>query len=535
MSFLPTILWAQWRTLRNFKGGGGARIIAALAAIIWYGIWGAVAVFASTLTASRNNVDILPAVLSWGMMVGFVYWQVMPVITVSLGASLDLKKLLVYPIPFEQMFLAEIMLRLTAGMEVVLVLGGLLVGLLRNPVVPWWAPAPPIVLFIVFNLLVAAGARSLLDRMLTNRRIREVVVFFVVLAAALPQLLTYTRMPANVQALLSHHPAGLWPWTAAAGIALGHITPASCGALLVWIAAAYLFGRWQFERGLRHDSAASLATVERPGHGEPWIGKLYRLPSAFLPDPIAVMVEKELRSLARSPRFRLVFLMGCSFGLLIWLPMSFRHHWWKGDGGFSTSFLTLFTGYALFLMSENVFWNVFAFDRSAAQIYFLLPVRFSRVLVGKNIASLLFVMLQIALITGICLALRLPVTFESVAEALSVCLILCIYLFGVGNLVSVHFPRPVNPENPWGASGRKQRAFLLLPIFAVVLTPIGLAYLARYAFGSPLAFYGVLGFAAAAGVAVYWITMESAIQAAHAKRERLLGALSSGEGPVVAN
>ncbi len=146
-----------------------------------------------------------------------------------------------------------------------------------------------------------------------------------------------------------------------------------------------------------------------------------------------------------------------------------------------SSFLTLFTGYALFLMSEAVFWNVFAFDRAATQVYFLLPVRFSRVLAGKNLAALLFVLLEITLITGICLALRLPVSFASIAEACSVSAVLCIYLLGVGNVVSVYFPRPANPEDSWGASGRKQRAFLLFPIFAVVLTPVLLAYLARYA------------------------------------------------------
>jgi ABC-2 type transport system permease protein len=186
-------------------------------------------------------------------------------------------------------------------------------------------------------------------------------------------------------------------------------------------------------------------------------------------------------------------------------------------------------------MSETVFWNVFAFDRTATQVYFLLPVRFSRVLAGKNLASVVFVGLEIALITGACLALRLPVTVASIVEALAVSLVLSIYLLGVGNLVSVYFPRPANPDDPWGASGRKQRAFLLLPIFAVVLAPIGLAYLARYAFDSQAAFYGVLGFVALLGVAVYWIAMESAVAAAEAKKETFLQTLTGSDGPVVAN
>ncbi len=41
--------------------------------------------------------------------------------------------------------------------------------------------------------------------------------------------------------------------------------------------------------------------------------------------------------LARSPRFRLVFLMGFSFGLLIWLPLAFGN---KNPG--SVFYLALF-------------------------------------------------------------------------------------------------------------------------------------------------------------------------------------------------
>ena len=321
---------------------------------------------------------------------------------------------------------------------------------------------------------------------------------------------------------------------AARAVLGGRYAPAACGVLLLWILAAHRFGRWQFYRTLRFDSAASLATSSRSSRSERWVEKMYRWPSALAPDPLAAIIEKELRSLARSPRFRLVFLMGCSFGLVIWVPTAFRNQWWRGQT-FSTSFLTLFTAYALFLMSESVFWNVFGFDRAATQIYFLLPVRFSKVLAGKNLAAIAFVLLEVTLITGVCFALRLPVTIPSVAEALSVSLVLCIYLLGVGNVVSVYFPRPANPEDSWGTSGRKQRAFLLLPIFGIVLFPIFLAFLARYAFRSQAAFYGVLGFAAIFGVVIYRMAMESAVVAADARKESFLQSLAAGSGPVMAN
>ncbi len=67
------------------------------------------------------------------------------------------------------------------------------------------------------------------------------------------------------------------------------------------------------------------------------------------------------------------------------------------------------------------------------------------------------------------------------------------------------------------------------------LVPVGLAYLARYAFASQTAFYLLLAFAFAVGVVVYWTAMDSCVDAAWKKREQLLNELSAGEGPVEMN
>ena len=55
------------------------------------------------------------------------------------------------------------------------------------------------------------------------------------------------------------------------------------------------------------------------------------------------------------------------------------------------------------LMSEVCFWNVFGFDRGAAQFYFLAPVSFARVLVSKNLTALFYLLTQAAAITATCL------------------------------------------------------------------------------------------------------------------------------------
>jgi uncharacterized membrane protein YjgN (DUF898 family) len=127
---------------------------------------------------------------------------------------------------------------------------------------------------------------------------------------------------------------------------------------------------------------------------------------------------------------------------------------------------------------------------------------------------------------------RLTAGWGQVAETLMVVGICAVYLLGLGNMASVNYPRPLNPENVsrGGSSGRSQG--LLLLFYPVALMPVFLAYLARWALKSELAFLAVLAIAAVIGCVVYWIGLDSAVIAARAKREQLFLALTQGEGPI---
>ena len=80
----------------------------------------------------------------------------------------------------------------------------------------------------------------------------------------------------------------------------------------------------------------------------------------------------------RSPRFRLVFMMGFTFGLVGLAAAGFRRKRADQPAGLEITMLTVVSVYSLLLLSEVCFWNSFGFDRSAAQIYFLAPVPFCR-------------------------------------------------------------------------------------------------------------------------------------------------------------
>ncbi len=534
LSHIRAILWAQFRSLLNFysRGKTGLLVLTVAMSALWYGLllFGAFAAF--QLASDPRHLPTLRRVGGGALFWMFLYWQVIPILMASTGASLDLKRVAVYPVSRGELFLLEVLLRLTTGLDMLLILIGATLGLLVNPVIPA-AKAVFALPWVILNLTLATGLRDLIGRLLTRRRGREIAMLFFVLLAGLPQVLFHVGVPEWLRTWLPRSDFSWWPWTATAKLFVQPFRVADAAVLLAWTVGAAVFAWKQFQRGLRFDADEARATPDAQNASveSGLLEWFYRLPTRLFADPLGGLVEKEFRFLSRSPRFRMVFLMGFSFGLLIWLPFAFRGG--VGEGGFlAKNYLTLVSAYALMLLGEVSFWNVFGFDRGAALNYFVLPIGFGRVLVAKNIAAAVFVFLEVTVIAIVCFVLRMPVSWTGLAESYAVTGVITLLLLAVGNLGSVYYPRPVNPTHSWrSASAGRFQAFLML-LYPVVSIPAILAYLARYAFASQWAFMAVLGVGAAIGGAVYWVALDSAVEAVESRREEMIASLSAGEGPV---
>jgi ABC-2 type transport system permease protein len=498
-----------------------------LLTFVWYGSFAFLAGLTAVVVSDPDELSFLHDILPTALLLCFLYWQLIPVLLASMGSSLDIKKLLVYPVPTGQLFTLEVILRISAGIEMLLILTGAAVGLLLNPRIPFWAPAALLV-FVIFNLFCSAGVKDLLIRLMARKRIREIVALLIVMLAAIPQLLVFAGFQNRIRSLFKAQPAPFWPWAATARLAQGEVSFENIGVLLIWTTAAYIFGRWQFDRSLAVDPAERAGVSDNKPSRLEW---LYRLPGTLVPDPLAALIEKEFRFLSRAPRFRLVFLMGFSFGLLVWTPIAFgpitSQHSLVAE-----NYLTFVSVYALMLMTDSLFWNCFGFDRSAAQIYFLVPLKMSTVLVGKNLAAVFVVFLEITSITVVCTLLRMAVTPIQTLEAFVVTCVVTIFLLTIGNLSSVYNPRSVNPSKSFrsAASGRMQAVLMLT--FPLALTPVLLAYLARYAFDSEWAFFAVLIAGLLLGSVVYSYSLTAAVRTAEERKEDIIAILAEGEGPI---
>ncbi len=529
---LTAIFAAQSRMVIN-RGPTSALWFWLLSAV-WYicVAFGAAAIAA--LIPTISNLDSLERFLSGGLLLGLIIWQLLPLVLVSAGMNLELRRLLVYPIPISRLFGIEVLLRVTTGVEILILLAGAAVGLWQHPKTPWYGPFS-FLLFAAFNMLLAAGLRDLLTRLLARRGIRELVVLGFVLLMALPQLLVVMIPPdtwkrESVSALLDRIPAFPWPWQITAALAVEGVQFFPLVSLVAWTVLVGWFGYTQFKRGLRWDADEVRAKQRQTlsPRAANWTDHLYRLPARFLPDPLGSLVEKEIRSLMRAPRFRLVFFMGFTFGLIIWAPLLLGRN--RGGGFMGENILVWVSIYAALLLGEALFWNVFGFDRHAMQAYYILPVRPSTVLIGKNITAVILLLLEISIVAAVCTLLRFPVTGAKIAECFAVTIMLSLFLMAAGNLASTHFPRAANPTNTWRNTSSGKVQFMLMLVYPMVGIPISLAYLARYAFETQAAFYVVLAAGFIVAGLTYYVALGSSVEALDRRKEQILAELSRGDG-----
>jgi len=155
-------------------------------------------------------------------------------------------------------------------------------------------------------------------------------------------------------------------------------------------------------------------------------------------------------------------------------------------------------------------------------------------MIGKNLSALFFITLEIGMIALVCGLLGMPLKPINLAESFGVAAVISVFLLAAGNQLSIRQPRAMNPAASFrsGTAGRVQAVLFL--IYPVAFLPVGLAYLARYAFASEAAFFAVLAADAALAAVVYKLSLDSAVLAADRLKEPMVTALSRGDGPITA-
>jgi ABC-2 type transport system permease protein len=533
------VMLAQLRMYRNVMSRRGvmATLFNFLTMAVWYGLAVLFAFLAGKYFAAVEDTASLRTPLQILLLVVMAYWQLTPIFSVSFGLALDVKRLLIYPIRPNQFFLLELLLCLPTSIEAMLVSSGVFIGLMLNPAQNAFWVLLAATGFIGFNLCLSVGMRALVTKASGMRLWREALLFLVIGIALLPQWILLGEDGQTWLAylqLLASLPFS--PWASTAEVATGSAPLQTLPVLASLGIAAFFGGRWLFFRVLSAEGSVNVSRKKRDGN-EAELRRFadlrgrtaYALGRLF-PEPLSALVEKEFLTLARSPRFVTVFIMGFTFGVVVFLPIILQS---GGQPGFiSRNFLTVVSAYAILLMSETVFWNVFGLDRKAVQMFLFSPVRMQTVFLAKNIVAFFMICIQVILIALVCAAIGVPVTPGAIAEATVAALVLAVNMFALGNQSSVRYPGGVNPSQSWSSANKGKFRLVLMLFFPIVSLPTSLAYLARFAFGSDAGFYLGMAIAALIALSFYLVSLDSAIEYARNHREDLADLLGTTDSAV---
>ena len=523
---IQVIAWAQIRIIRNhLPATGVGSVLMALLTLVWYGLFCALAYVLANFLATAP-LALVGYWLPRSLLAVFLFWQVVPLFTLTGGWSLDLKKLQVYPISTGRLFSIEVFLRISTAFEVLFLLMGACIGLMRNPQV---TPLAPLWLFafVPFNLCCALALRETIIHSFRNRRFRELFSIGLISLSTLPSFFLHTRFHSQVNHIFAMGASvpGT-PWQAIATLSGAHFSFSSIAVVGAWSSAAYLVARWQFTKALREEDLVRAATGVVGGQGlrrGNAVELAFRLPSRLFDDPIAALIEKEIHGLLRMPRFRVVFGMACLFSVIIFVPLAFET---TGTKFIKENFLLVVNIYGLLLLSDTLLWNIFGLDRAAAQIYFATPIPLKAVFRAKNAVAVFFITLQSLIVFVVAFLLRFPITLRSFGAAIAASLVVSLFFLSAGNLSSVSIPRPIDPTHTLRkqAGGQVQLWLAACSLSAFLL--VGFAFLARWALQNDYALFAVFAVEFAIGMVVFRIAQDAALERGVRNREIILDALA---------
>jgi len=524
------IIWAQFRITRNHlpRTTFGAVLMWFLTAL-WYAMFAGLAVVA-VIGIPHVPVETLRQALPIALLALFLYNQTIPLFTLSTGWALQINKLQVYPIRDSALFSLEVLLRITSAPETIVILLGGVIGLARRSDVPVLA-AFCLLLFIPLNLFLQLAAREFVTHAFARNRFREIITIFFVSIGVLPQLLVRTGLGLKLKpyflAFANGHGT---PWQATSALSLGQGSFLNLALLAAWTLLTFALARWQFANGLTQDdsfrrgAAYSSDKKEASGSVLDSFGNLFQ-------DPIAALVQKELRSLVRMPRVRVMFGMACIFSAVIFLPIVMGEGGHSGPSFFRRDYFPFVNLYALLILADVLLLNIFGTDRGAAQLYFLSPTPLVSIFKAKNVVAWFFILLQNLLVAAVT-PLFMHVTPMNLAAGFLASAVATINLMWAGNLLSVMMPRPIDPSSTMRKQGNaKIQLWILLCTIGITIL-IGLGYLARWAVGSEWALLSVLAFEFIVGYVVYRVALDSAVERGIAERERIIDALSKTSSPI---
>jgi ABC-2 type transport system permease protein len=465
----------------------------------------------------------------------FLFWQLFPITATAFTNNPDATELLRFPLSYRSYYLV----RLAYGaLDPATALGsawlfGILLGIsiARPAFFPWAALA--LLTFAIFNLLLMQMIFAWVERWLAQRRTREIIgVLFVLLMLSFqllgpavehfgkrpqPELHRFVDILAPIQRFLPP------------GLASNAIFQASKGnlftglfCLLLLASIAWLMGyllhlrlRAQF-RGENLSGVGSLKGSDRERRRH--VGWAFQ----GLAPALAAVVEKELRYVMRSGPVMLTLITP------IFMISVFRLGGMNRGFGFAARApamaFPVAAGYALLVLT-NLIYNNFGSDAGGIQFFYASPVRFSQIVLAKNLSHVTLLLSEVTLAwVAVAMLYGIPSLQVTIATATALLFAVPVNLT-IGNLLSLYSPKRLD----FSAFGRQRASqTTVFASLGVQIVVVGLATVTFWLAND----YGNLWIATSAflvlsllSVSLYLFTLRHIDALAGERREALLAEL----------
>jgi len=472
------------------------------------------------------------ALLFWGI---FVFWQMFPVFVAGFGASFEFRTLLRFPLSLSAFYI----IGLAYGLADFAALASLcwLTSMTAGATVakPGLLPAVLLVvlLFVMFNVTLERLLGSWLERLLSRRRTREIFLALFVLSMVSLQFIAplFNRYGAVLRPLsLRFLPYIAWFPPSLAGRALAGVVQLQPAAFLVSSAtfllylavlSALLWRRFaaQYQGEELSETAAPSRAIVRPTARKLEVTDGLRL----LSPQVAAVVRKEFRYLTRNSFAFLTLLLPPMLVLLISSQFAGRHPTVSGKGVSAEMFFPGMMAYLILILMAPAY-NSFAFEGRGIQTYFMAPLRFRDVFLGKNLMLVSVLALEIGLFLAL-LTWRVGLPSLPMMVATLVAIVFTVVgQLTIANWSSLNFPRKLE----FGMRGQRQSGMAVLIAFGTQIMLGGISAVilltGRWTENRWLPAEAFLVLAAAA-VGGYFASLDHLTELAEQKKESLIEAL----------
>ncbi|MGH9717172.1 MAG: hypothetical protein ACRD4R_10665 [Candidatus Acidiferrales bacterium] len=483
------------------------------------------------------------AVVFWGI---FLYWQLFPVMATAFSESFDATNFLRFPLRYRSYFFIRLAYgaldpaTLVASLWLLGILAG--IGIASPRLLPWATVV--LAAFGAFNILLNRALFAWIERWLARRKSREIlgIVFFLLIISVQFVGPLMARFGHRAHHSLSAYSAFVLPGErllppGLAGAALAHsahaqpLAAAAAFALLCAYAGACLWVldlrlRAQFHGETFSEAAAPVSKREKKTAAR--VG--WDLPGVS--GPVAAVFEKEFRYLSRSSPMIFTLLMPIVILFIFRLDRAatagahshLSPHYHPVLFGVSQYAFPIGAAYALLILT-NLIYNSLGADGGGVQMYYVAPVRFRDVLLGKNLIHAAVMALQTALLWVAARLMFGPTPLGIVLATLAALLFAAGVNFAVGDCLSLLSPKKID----LAVFGRQRAAGTtvfagLAAQFVVFGLAAGSFALAHYFGGLWLAIVLNLAFAAVA-LAGYALILGRIDNLARSRREAIISAL----------